>query len=300
MLSWMKWGFVINRLSGGGQGRQLMAQLQAVWPGPLLCDLSQGTFEDWYAACNEPLEGLITAGGDGTIHWLSHAMRDWPQRPLLLPWPMGTGNDCAKFLGWPRQKPTQLAIQAIKDRLDSVVERLVDHWLITGPEWQRSLINYMSIGLDARIALAFDRGRKRAPYLHLSPEINKMAYAIHGLGARSTPIGHALRLNGESLPDWSCGLVWCNISSYAGGAVLSKSSDAHDGILDCHALGPLLTLASALGPWRQAHTLGRAAAYEFELSEPTAMQIDGEPLVAKPGVYTIQQCGTARFAVSAD
>ena len=191
---------------------------------------------------------------------------------------------------------TPAAIASLQNDLQRIVTQEVDHWLITGPQWQRSLINYMSVGLDARIALAFDRGRKLAPYLHVSPEVNKLAYAVHGLGARSTPLGSRVCIDGILPPAWACGVVWCNIRRYAGGAVLSKQSQADDGLLDCHGLGPMLTLASALGPWRQAHTIARASRYTFTLSEPTPMQIDGEPLVAQAGDYTIALCGKARFA----
>ena len=185
----------------------------------------------------------------------------------------------------------------LRQQLEGIAERVIDHWLIIGPTWQRSLINYCSLGLDARIALAFDKGRKLAPYLYRSPEINKLAYAIHGLGARSVPLGSRVRLGDSAVPEWACGLVWCNISSYAGGAVLSKQSQADDGLLDCHALASIPTLALAMGPWRQAHTLSQADRVSFELSQPTAMQIDGEPLVAEAGIYTIGYHGQARFAV---
>ena len=100
----MKWGFVINRLSGGGKPGSSWQQLQSHWPKERICDIAESPFEVWYERLAQPLAGLVTAGGDGTIHWLSHAMRDWSHRPMLLPWPMGTGNDCAKFLNWPRRK----------------------------------------------------------------------------------------------------------------------------------------------------------------------------------------------------
>ena len=81
--------------------------------------------------------------------------------------------------------------------------------------------------------------------------------------------------------------------------VLSKANDANDGQMECHALGPTSTLGLALSPLRQAKTLGPGASHHFKLFQPTAMQIDGEPLVAPPGVYTIRYQGQVRFAVPA-
>ena len=164
----MEWGFVINQRSGGGAGRRLHALLLKSWPAELICELSKTSFDAWYAPLAERLKGIVTAGGDGTIHWLAHSLRGLEDKPLLLPWPMGTGNDCAKFLGWPRLKPEASALTRFRQQLATVRARSVDHWLLEGPAWQRSMVNYMSLGLDARIALAFDRGRKLAPYLHIS------------------------------------------------------------------------------------------------------------------------------------
>ena len=181
--------------------------------------------------------------------------------------------------------------------LPQVQSRLIDHWLLCGPGFERSIINYLSLGLDARIALAFDRGRKLAPYLHISPEVNKLAYALHAIGTRPSPLSEQVHYGDQAVARWVCGMVWCNIRSYAGGMVLSKGNLADDGIMECHAFGPTSTLGLALGPLRQAKTLGKGNYHQFSLSQPTAMQIDGEPLVAEAGVYTIHHQGQVVFAV---
>ena len=112
MLTLMEWGFVINL-------RPVVELVEDCIPscGNLGLSTSFANFrrsplnpgiKPWQVSC----EGIITAGGDGTIHWLAHSLRGYDQKPMLLPWPMGTGNDCAKFLGWPRKPPQRRPLPA--------------------------------------------------------------------------------------------------------------------------------------------------------------------------------------------
>ena len=104
--------------------------------------------------------------------------------------PLGTGNDLARSLGW--------GAGYSGERLTKILENIchaktvdLDRWEIhkfcekTGnleplpPSFPVNVINnYLSIGIDARIATAFDEKRQKHPEQFTSRMGNKMVYAV--------------------------------------------------------------------------------------------------------------------------
>lgn len=298
----MKWAFIVNSCSGGGEGRRLKAILTQHFPQLPVCDLGESDFLAWYRhGQREAFSGLIIAGGDGTIHWLIHQLVEAgeDQLPLVVPWPMGTGNDCAQYLRWPRRSPSRRSVADLLEGLALMVVKPIDRWQLTGPHGKRPLLNYLSVGFDARIALAFDRGRRRAPWLYRGPLFNKALYGFHALGQGGIRLAGRMSLDQAALPSAAVGVIWSNIPSFAGGQCLNSQTLGDDGLLDCFIYGGLLGLGLALSPVRQLRLQAQAQRFQFALWQPLAMQIDGEPLVAAAGDYTIERAGVLRMALPA-
>lgn len=90
---------------------------------------------------------VVALGGDGVIHEVVNGLMRIPQdrRPRLAVVPLGSGNDFARTLGMPRNRPDR-ALRAIANG----VGRRFDLGLVNGTYFMQTL----SFGLDAAIALA--------------------------------------------------------------------------------------------------------------------------------------------------
>ena len=276
-------------------GRRLLQLLQA--QGVPCCDPTSMDVSAWWQAHANDLQVLVGAGGDGTISWLSHlaARHGFPQ--AVAPWPLGTGNDCARHLGWRARPANPAALQDYLLGLERAQEVCVDRWRLTSPQGlERSISHYCSIGRDARIAHAFHRLRQRHSAWFRSPLTNKGIYAACALMDTSRSLRGRLSLQGLAFPHQaSDGLVWSNIPSYAGGSCLARRIRANDGQLNLHAYAGMWGLSLALSPWRTPRPIACESVYTFTCHAPVLGQCDGEPLILPPGTYHITPNGHQRM-----
>jgi diacylglycerol kinase (ATP) len=157
-------------------------------------------------------------------------------------------------------------------------------------------LNYCSVGGDAAVALQFHQARLRHPQVLRGSWVNKGMYALLGAGQRAIPLRQMLRFSdGFIMPTWAHAVVFANIDSYAGGVVLAAGGQPDDGLLEVVALGHGLSLGLVTARLRRPRLLQRVAQPRFSLGVATPMQIDGEPFIAPPGLYQMQQAG--RLAV---
>jgi diacylglycerol kinase (ATP) len=244
---------------------------------------------------------LIACGGDGTA---SHALDcAWqvaqsngtaPVPVGIIP--LGTGNDLARSLGWGGSAPTAAALDRMLARLVAAPIRHLDRWELTGPNLTRTWFNYWSLGIDARVALGFHHLRDRHPYLFRLQALNLALYATIGLG--QVPPRLDQRIGNLSLPVWTRGLVICNIASWAGGVRLHPGIRADDGHADAFALAAGIPLGLATGRVRQPLRLGTRREWTIDLRQPTSMQCDGEPFVARSGRYRAHCHGQALVLIN--
>ena len=276
--------FIINPASGAGAGSRLARALTAVvGPGQVSllghCDLSA------VIAHLGPEDVAVACGGDGTASAVAEAIAaHGPAAPALGIVPLGTGNDLARVLGWSGagdNLPTLLAALRVSGR------RQLDRWRVEGPDLRRSWCNYLSLGVDARVAQRFHHLRLRHPSLVRGGDINRGIYALLGAQQRGIDLVRQVRLTGQSLPRWASVLVLGNIPSYAGGATLARGMHIDDGRLELVALGHGVSLGLVTGRLRRPRLLGRSGEVEFDLGGTLAMQVDGEPFSARPGHYRI-------------
>ncbi|KAM3571522.1 hypothetical protein VYU27_006429, partial [Nannochloropsis oceanica] len=90
------------------------------------------------------------------------------------------------------------------------------------------MLGYLGVGVDGKVALDFHRLRDRAPYLFLSPALNKFYYALMGLrdffvrSCKNLPEKVELWCDGKQvvLPPQTESFIVLNINSHAGGVEL--------------------------------------------------------------------------------
>lgn len=190
---------------------------------------------------------LLVAGGDGTVGWILNTVRDMqlpdPQ-PQIAVLPTGTGNDLARVLGWGAAPPAQLQPAEWLWRIAAADKQTLDRWRVrvaptplrrripalqwTVPAVQtRQMYNYVSVGVDAQVALCFHQARQSSAYVFSSRVINKILYLCFGTQQVMQPDCAGLEqhvdvyLDGElvRLPEVQS-IVCLNIDSWGAGVKL--------------------------------------------------------------------------------
>ncbi len=277
--------FIINPSSGAGAGARLAQHVDRLVGASQVsllgrCDLSA------VISRLGPTDVAVACGGDGTASAVAEAIAGrGPAGPVLGVVPLGTGNDLARALGWSAaggDLPALLAALRVAGR------RQLDRWRVEGPGVARSWCNYLSFGVDARVAQRFHELRRRHPQVVRGAVINRSLYGVLGVQQRTLDLARLVRLSDVSaLPPWTAVVVLGNIPSYAGGATLARGMRCDDGLLEMLALGHGLSLGLVMARLRRPRLLRRITQLEFDLGHGLAMQVDGEPFTAQPGHYRV-------------
>ena len=210
---------------------------------------------------------ILVAGGDGTVGWilscldaLSDKNPDWVPPPVAI-LPLGTGNDLARCLGWGGGLGGwgSGGIGGVLSELEGASVTLLDRWTVlfsddddssvsvtsapSNKKKNKTMNNYLGIGVDARVALQFHTMREQYPTWFQSQVGNKICYA--GVGAKDilAGVGNTSNWNGQGalagsltvtcdgreigVPGDVDGILIINIPSYMGGVDLWGSGHDH-------------------------------------------------------------------------
>jgi len=288
--------FVVNPRSGGRSGARLLTQLEQRLGRERVFAIGSMDLAELVQRYHGRAEALVACGGDGTAAALLDCA--WRAGSGIEPtpvavWPLGTGNDLARFAG----APLSGSIDQRLAWLEAAVVTPLDRWVLQGPTGERSWFNYCSWGCDARIVQRFHRLRDHHPWAFASSLTNKLCYAGLGLQDFGSPLAvdissaaHAARA-----PTWLRSLVLANIPSYAGGRRLGNQIAASDSACDAFALPAGIALGLGLSGMRKPRSLGAHHDLCVRLGRPAFLQVDGEPLIAQPGIYRINHGGRVRL-----
>jgi len=281
--------FVVNRASGGRAGERLIHDLRALSAADAVVDLATCDLAAFVGRAHADGARLVACGGDGTVAAVlaaAHAAGG----PAVGIIPLGTGNDLARCHGWHRRQPLSRRLAAL-----AVAKRVaLDRWLLRAPPslGERCWFNYCSWGGDAHVVRHFHHLRDRHPPWFRSPLANQAIYLGLGMVDVPAPLAASLRWpQGPALPASMNSLVIANIASYAGGRRLGRQIAAGDGRCDVFALPSGLALGLRMVGWRRVQGLGAWSTLALVVDRPLSMQLDGEPLLAPPGDYSIQPGG---------
>lgn len=277
----------------------------------------------------EPLPALQTyahvpnlrvaiVGGDGTVAWVISCIEtlqerfestgiSWPSPPIAV-MPVGTGNDLAQCLGWSSGYSAwkdKGVCHAIYDVMYAE-ERLVDRWKLQINAGRgksedvdfKYMINYIGIGVDAKVAMEFHEFREAHPEWFQSQIGNKLMYA--GLGALDVAgqLGDhmdlsamvRLQCDGEtvSIPSGCQGLLIVNIESYMGGMNVWKLSEGdvdsgeqcmQDKKVEVVAVYGSFHLGTLMIGLSRAVRIAQASQISLSMAGSIPMQVDGEPFL---------------------
>ena len=129
------------------------------------------TFHETHAELlRNPKLRFVAAGGDGTVNWVVSLLKnvygfeESGNRPPIAVIPFGTGNDMSRSLGWgPGMDSSKLReTHEIFKRIRSTEDvKNVDIWNLNfkqhgGETFDRQMLNYFSVGVDAEVAKDFE------------------------------------------------------------------------------------------------------------------------------------------------
>ena len=224
------------------------------------------------AAARAGWPAVVAVGGDGTVHetvnGLMRAADGGPSVPLGIVG-VGSGNDFAQLAGVP--KDPAAAVRA----LVSAEPRTVDVGSVNG-QW---FSNGVGIGLDARVAIEVDRGRRfRGIFMYLD--------ALAKVLRVFRPPHMTVEVDGVRLADAPMTLVTVgNGGRHGGGFWICPDARIDDGVLDvcmCDGLGTLGILSFLPRVMRGTHTgakcvhMHRARRVRVTSPDPLPVHADGE------------------------
>ena len=301
-----KFFFLINPVSGGGQGKVIHKFL------PEIMESMDFKADEWKAeftrkeGMNEQIltalsstEKLVAVGGDGTVSSVLSMMlmSEYADKVQIGLIPLGTGNDLARVLGLYKPFADKGLLYLVR-RLLMAKSRPFDIWTVND---KFALANYFSAGIDARIAHDFNHDRATGVISSNSVIANKLHYVKRFFADRAYHLKSGKLLMVENTPELKetvdltghTTVIVGNIPSFASGANPFFQSDMADGYLEVvcvpNMLNFLLAIAvgniPVIGYFLKKNLLKsrKVRSLTLELADDEYIQLDGEDLSGKVG-----------------
>ncbi len=218
-------------------------------------------------AVAEGYDGVITAGGDGTVNETAIALCD-TQVPLGII-PCGSGNGLARHFGI--QVDPETAINIIAQ--NNVKE--IDYGVVNGNRFFCTC----GVGFDAAVSDRFARQNHRGMLMYLKSAVE--AYV------KFKPTDYIIKADGKVLTERAFLVACCNTTQYGNNAYIAPKADITDGLLDVTIMhgGNLLENAIAgidlmSGQLNHNVNIDTLKASEITITRKSAgpAHIDGEPM----------------------
>ena len=267
------WLAIVNPVAGKGAGAKLAGTLASTFaavglrvdvarsPGPGECArLAAAAVDDGYKV-------ILSVGGDGTANEIANGMIG--SSATLALYPIGTGNDFARNLGYPRRRKRFAAFLA------KATPREIDAGLANG----RAFVNHASIGIGGVVA---ERARGFGHYV--GPVLG---YATSSLAAIASfrPVEMRVTIDGERRDGRYLIVVASNGVRFGGGMRAAPKAELDDGWFDVSLAGDLgrpAAVAALVRLYRGTHVDGvrvhgvRGREIDIELDHALPMEMDGE------------------------
>jgi len=301
-----KFFFLINPVSGGGQGKVIHKFLPEIMESmDFKADEWKAEFtrkegmEEQILTALSSTEKLVAVGGDGTVSSVLSIMlsSEYADRVHIGLIPLGTGNDLARVLGLYKPFADKGLLYLVR-RLLMAKSRPFDIWTVNG---KYALANYFSAGIDARIAHDFNHDRATGVISSNSVIANKLHYvkrffadrAYHLKSGKISMVVNTPELNETVDLTGHTTVIVGNIPSFASGANPFFKSDMADGYLEVvcvpNMLNFLLAIAvgniPVIGYLLKKNLLKsrKVRSLTLELADDEYIQLDGEDLSGKVG-----------------
>ncbi len=219
-------------------------------------------------AADEGYPTVIAVGGDGTANEVANGLIG--TRTALGLFPVGSGNDFARALGYPRRRRQVVTFLAAARR------RLID----VGEANGRVFVNAAGVGIDGHVAeriVASERIVGATLGYFVGSLVSIVEYS---------PQPMRIRIDGQPREGKHLVVVAANGTHFGNGMHVAPKAQTDDGLLDVVVAGDLGKWASLVALaklYRGTHVDGRtilafqARALDVELDRVLPMELDGEP-----------------------
>ncbi|XP_014259255.1 diacylglycerol kinase epsilon [Cimex lectularius] len=326
---WTPLFVLISRKSGSKFGGEVISAFRGIL-NPLqvivLGEQDPSLLCQWLDLLPESAQPIVLVGsGDGGIAWVLTTLHKLQKKkyPPVGIIPLGTGNDLSRVLNWGSKITTPFSVQEYLEHLQKAKEGYLDRWEVNYKVFKRRglslnrphqyfMYNYLSIGVDALVALNFHETRNNRSYLFGSQLRNKLMYLIFGTQqvldreCKGLEAFIELYLDDEriDIPELEA-IIVLNIQRYGGGVDLwNLSSGCDSNQYPRQAINDeKIEIASAASSFQLAQfqlglseptKLGQAKKVKLVLKKRIPMQIDGEPWMQPPGQIEITFANQAR------
>jgi diacylglycerol kinase (ATP) len=236
-------------------------------------------------ASAEGCRTVIAVGGDGTANEIANGLVG--TSTALALYPIGSGNDFARSLGYPRKR------RDIGRFLASARRRVIDVGEVNG----RIFVNAAGVGIDGHVA-----ERIEASARVVGPMLGYFVGALVSI-ATYRPQPMRLRIDDQALEGKQLLVVAANGTHFGSGMHIAPQAKIDDGLFDIVVAGDLGRWASLVALaklYRGTHVNGRdvlafrARSLDVEFDRELPTQADGEPVRASsltvrmlPGALTV-------------
>jgi YegS/Rv2252/BmrU family lipid kinase len=236
-------------------------------------------------ASAEGCRTVIAVGGDGTANEIANGLVG--TSTALALYPIGSGNDFARALGYPRKRRDISRFLAVARR------RVIDVGDVNG----RIFVNAAGVGIDGHVA-----ERVEASARVVGATLGYFVGALVSI-ASYRPQPMRLRIDGQTREGKHLVVVAANGTHFGSGMHVAPKARIDDGLFDIVVAGDLGRWASLVALaklYRGTHVNGhdvlafRARSLDVELERELPSQADGEPVRARslrvrmrPGALTV-------------
>ena len=264
---------IVNPVAGNGAGARIASHIAADFRAQgMRVDVVRTPAPDEAArlAREGAADGyriIIAAGGDGTANEVANGIAG--STAALALYPIGSGNDFARALGYPRRR------RDVPRFLRGARRRAIDVGEVNG----RIFVNAAGVGIDGHVAQ-----RIAATSRVTGKTFGYFAGSLVGI-ATYRPQPMRVLVDGELHTGRFLAVVAANGTHFGSGMHVAPLASLDDGQLDVLLAGDLSRWSSlvALGKlYRGTHVDGkmivmkRARALEIEVERPMRAQLDGE------------------------
>lgn len=268
-----------NLKAGGGKAQAAIDALVSSYDGAIAVDMAHiADYASFFLGLEKGAD-LILCGGDGTLNRFANGTRGLTIEHNLYYYPLGTGNDFARDLGYEKQAAPTFRINSYLQDLPSVT--------VNGSE--SLFLNNVGFGIDGYCTEVGDRLRAENEKNGSDKAVNYTAIAIRGLLGGFAPRNATVTVDGVEHRYQRVWLAPCMNGRFYGGGMMAapqqdRASEARTvSVMVFHDVGKLGALKIFPSIFKGGHTkytkhvvvlTGHDIRVEFD--RPTPLQIDGE------------------------
>jgi len=314
---------VANNKSGNSDAASVLSSFRRHLNPAQVVDLDESRMEEALEWCHltSPTQCYVLAcGGDGTIGWVLNTIEKMKLAtpPAIAIFPLGTGNDLARALGYGSGSDSSEDVSLVMQRIEKAKQIHMDRWKVEVcprrhlrirlPRTTILMNNYLSIGVDALVTYNFHKARESPFYLISSRIINKLIYFSYGtkdvLERQCQNLNKKLELHMDGkkieLPEIES-VVILNIPYWGAGVMPWVLGTGHkdfphapsmtDQKLEVFCIYSSFHIAQMQIGLSEPHRVGQAKEVKIKLLDSAPMQIDGEPWEQHPAEISLSHHG---------